>query len=342
MAEFEDACNALAEIISDYREGDAIPRGPQHVAQWISQFDEPDRLGILRELSHVLGSTYISRAKIVGFLNGLFATKDLVGDDPCAFWRSANFLDIQGGGHSQKEMLALFDVLLKRQCGFGIAETGQGNALYVYLDDAMFTGNRVKQDIINWLPNAPEKAELHVIVAATHEGTWWARSKVSEAITASKKDLKVRWWRSINLEDRKYRINVSDVLRPIAIPDIADVQAYANQLAYAPTLRAAGSTGLLGLFSSDASRQLLERTFLIGGVQVRSVCPHLNEYQRPLGNMVLAYLGFGSLISTFRNCPNNAPLVLWAGDPWYPLLPRTTNSQTAMRHWLEALAQEDA
>ena len=341
MAEFDDACVALAEIISDYREGDVIPRGQAHVAQWVSQFEADERIPILREMSHVLARTYFSRAKFVEFLSGLFAAKNLVGDDPCAFWRSANFLNIQGGGHSQREMLALFNVILKKRCGFGIDDCGQGGNVFIYLDDAMFTGNRIKQDIINWLPHAPGEATVHVIVAAMHEGTWWARSKVNEAINASKKQIEIKWWRSVSLEDRKYRIDVSDVLRPTAIPDADGVQAYVDQLKFPPPLRKAGSTGLLGLFSSDAARQLLEKAFLIGGVRVRRVCPNLNEYQRPLGNMVLSYLGFGSLISTFRNCPNNAPLVLWAGDPWYPLLPRTTKSQTAMRDWLEALAQED-
>jgi hypothetical protein len=44
-----------------------------------------------------------------------------------------------------------------------------------------------------------------------------------------------------------------------------------------------------------------------------------------VGNMVLSTLGFGSTIVTFRNCPNNAPLAFWAGDPWYPLFPRKIN-----------------
>lgn len=41
-------------------------------------------------------------------------------------------------------------------------------------------------------------------------------------------------------------------------------------------------------------------------------------------------VGFGSMIATYRNCPNNCPLSMWWGDPeatsgalhWYPLLQR--------------------
>ncbi len=79
------------------------------------------------------------------------------------------------------------------------------------------------------------------------------------------------------------------------------------------------------IFSSDEGRELLEQQFLAKGAYIRTVCPLLNKYQRPLGNMLLETLGFGSTIVTFRNCPNNAPLVFWAGDPWYPLFQRKTN-----------------
>jgi hypothetical protein len=58
---------------------------------------------------------------------------------------------------------------------------------------------------------------------------------------------------------------------------------------------------------------------------VRNMCPLLKDFHRPLGLVPLQTLGFGSTIVTFRNCPNNCPLVLWAGHPWYPLFPRKNN-----------------
>jgi hypothetical protein len=54
-------------------------------------------------------------------------------------------------------------------------------------------------------------------------------------------------------------------------------------------------------FLSEAGRHLLEQEFLKAGLYIRSVCSHLNKYQRPLGNMVLDTLGFGSLFVTFRD-----------------------------------------
>ena len=72
----------------------------------------------------------------------------------------------------------------------------------------------------------------------------------------------------------------------------------------------AGSPGAANLFSSDAAKILLEQEFLKAGVRIRQICPNLGATQRPLGHMTLETLGFGSLIVTYRNCPNNAPLTV--------------------------------
>ena len=115
------------------------------------------------------------------------------------------------------------------------------------------------------------------------------------------------------------------MLRPSAIPADAAVQAYAQGLKYAPVLRPGNDVGKNKFFSSDVGRNLLEQELLKTGCAIRSICPNLNQYQRPLGNMVLQTFGFGSLIVTFRNCANNCPLAFWVDSPWYPLFPRKTN-----------------
>lgn len=342
MAERVELLASIAATTADYREADGEAPTPERIERWIGQFDAAVRLPILREMDHVLKQTYFSRANTRKFLAGLFKTEKLVGEDPCAFWRSVRFLDIQGGGASQKEMLALFSVLLEKKCGFKIEDCGANPDTFIYLDDAIFSGGRVSSDLAGWIEtNAPKKATIHVIVIATHQSSYFNRNRVGQAIKASGKSIDVHWWRSVELEDRKAHTTTSDVLRPVAIPDDEDVKAYVAAMRFPPHLRTAGHVGGSGIFSSDAGRQLLETEFLKAGVRIRQMCPHLNQYQRPLGNMILDTLGFGSLIVTFRNCPNNAPLALWAGDPWVPLFPRTTNSDTSMRRFMAMLAQED-
>lgn len=292
-------------------------------------------------MDHVLKQTYFSRGKTRKFLAGLFQTKKLVGDDPCVFWKGVKFLDIQGGGASQKEMLALFSKVLEKKCGFSVADCGAEPEAFLYMDDAIFTGNRVRRDLEAWLKeDAPAEAKLHVVVIASHEGSYYHRNKVSEAAKAAGKKINITWWRAINLEDRKKYTDTSDVLRPAVIPSDAAVGAYVDAMQYKPHLRNAGHVGGKGIFSSDAGRQLLEQEFLKAGARIRLMCPNLGESQRPLGHTSLEALGFGSLIITFRNCPNNAPLALWVDAPWYPLFPRTTNSDTSMKRFMTMLAKD--
>lgn len=216
--------------------------------------------------------------------------------------------------------------------------------MYVYLDDGIFTGNRVRRDLEAWIRDqAPVNATLHIVSIALHSGgQFYAGRYINNAATSAGKAISVTWWHAIELEDRKTYSSTADVLRPIAIPNDAAVQAYVQAMGYPPTLRQPGNVGGNALFSSDEGKNLLEQEFLKAGARIRQLCPNLGTTQRPLGHMTLDTLGFGSLIVTFRNCPNNAPLALWVGDPWYPLFPRTTNAQTEIMRMFADLTKDES
>lgn len=332
MTERQKLLNSIANTTADYRKGEVSAPTPAHVDRWVNQFERKVQLPLLREIDHVLKGTYFSLDRVVDFLRVVVKAKKLVGDDPCTFWRGVKFLDIQQAGTSQTQMLALLGEVLTETCGFSIKNCGKGGTTFVYLDDGIFTGNRVRRDLETWIAeDAPNEAKLHIISIALHSGgQYYANGHIEKAAKAAKKDISITWWRAIMLEDQKAHTDRADVLRPTEIPALAEVQAYVAAMKYPPVLRKPGSTGVNSLFSSEEGRSLLEREFLVAGVRIREICPNLGSTQRPLGHMTLDTLGFGSLIVTFRNCPNNAPLALWVGDPWYPLFPRTTNSQAAI------------
>ncbi|MBB5216643.1 phosphoribosyltransferase-like protein [Parapusillimonas granuli] len=333
MSQRIDLLASIANTIQDYRNGSLPQPIPEHVDRWVQQFDAAVQLPILQEIDHVLKKIYFSKEDVAKFLRGAMRTAKLTGDRPDRFWRSANFLDIQGGGSSQTDMLALFSEQLEDEHGFGIDDCGQGDEVFIYLDDGIFTGNRVRRDLENWIrDHAPAQAKVHVICIALHSGgQYYAGGKIQDAIRASRKSIGITWWRAVELEDRRAKSTTADVLRPTVIPNDPAVQAYVAAMKYQPTLRTAGNPGTANLYSSDAAKILLEQEFLKAGVRIRQICPNLGDTQRPLGHMTLETLGFGSLIVTYRNCPNNAPLAFWVDAPWYPLFPRTTNTQTAVR-----------
>ena len=342
MSERSDLLSSIAGTIADYRLGVLVACTPKRVNKWLSQFDPPAQLPILREMNHVLKKTYFSRDRAEAMMLRLFHAKRLVGDDPCRFWRGVRFLDIQGEGASQKAMLALFSKVLEKECGFTVDDCGTDPNAYVYLDDVSFSGSRIKNDLKAWVADdAPAQASVYIAAIALHRyGRYYASREIDNAAKSAGKSIKLTWLRAFYLEDRKAYTDSSDVLRPVSIPDDAAVQDYVRAMTHQPRLRTAGGIGRNSLFSSDEGRQVLEQEFLKAGVQIRQASPNFKEYQRPLGSAGLETLGFGSLIVTFRNCPNNAPLALWAGDPWFPLFPRLTNAQTSLRRSLAMQARK--
>ena len=327
MSNADQHAESIANTISDYRQGDIPAPNADHVTEWVAQFDRSVRKPILAELDHILDETYVSKESFEEFLSSVLRAKKLVGDDPATFWPNVNFLNIQSVGQSQSEILRLFGELLKREFDLDLDECGHDSERFVYLDDATFTGNRVRNDLMRWIEqDAPASAKVEIVVFAFHTlGQYYASKGLQSAAAKANKKVDTDWWRVLTIEDRLTYINSSDVLRPTELPDDPPTQTYAESLKYKPRFRKPESVGTNKFFSSEDGRHVLEQELLKAGVTIRSRCPYLNEYQRPLGNMVLETLGFGSLLVTYRNCPNNCPLAFWAGDPWYPLFPRKTN-----------------
>lgn len=320
---------SIASTIADYRDGAITKPSADHVLKWAGQFDANVRLALLAEMDHVLKRVYVSRSTAESFLGSIAGNKKLVGSDPKAFWENIGLLRIQRGGRSQADLLSLFEPALQERCGLSCDDC-DGTSTFIYLDDGLFSGNRILNDLRAWIASdAPATATVHVIVMALHTGGWhYARTRLEEAAAAAEKKITFEAWRAIELEDRKNHVDHCDVLRPRVVPSTAEVDEYIKALTdagYPPVLRTSEGRGPAEIFSSEAGRNLLEQQFLLSGAAIRRMCPMLPDNARPLGYQVLRTLGFGSLLVTYRNCPNNAPLALWAGSPWYPLFRRRTN-----------------
>ena len=187
MASIPELSEQLAKVTTDYRVGEVEAPTAAHVQKWLGQFDGGVQLPLLTELVHVLNQTYIPKAKVETFISGLVENPKLATDKPAEFWPSVKFLDIQRGGRSQHEMLAIFAGHLKQKTGLVLADCGAGDPkTFVYLDDGLFTGNRILNDLRDWLKTAPTQAILHVIVIANHAGgTYYLQTNFAKASRAS-------------------------------------------------------------------------------------------------------------------------------------------------------------
>lgn len=330
---------SIAQATIDYRAGEIDAPTPDHVDRWVCQFPDDVQLPLLQELDHILKQTYLSKKDATTFLGKLLENKGLAGEDPSGFWKKANFLNIQQKGNSQKELLAIFDEVLEAKYGFKTSRCGATGGDFLYLDDVMFTGFHIGDDLEAWITrDAPAHAVVHVIVLGLYKfGHWKVSNRLEKVVESSGKKIEIKYWRAATFENRKIVRGESDVLWPTGLPDDPSLTAYLESLhgeKYPFEPRPAG--GKLGIFSSEESRQLLEREMLLAGVKILADWGSHSGSIRPLGFSPFG-LGFGSMVVTFRNCPNTCPLALWWGDPktdtnsplgkWYPLFPRKTYSQ---------------
>lgn len=348
MAERDDLLASIAATTADYREGDLAAPTPEHVERWVNQFDADVQLPILREMDYVLPRTYFSKKEIEKELadhvrvigeNG----KDLDDAAAIAFWRGTRILNIQKRGRSQADINEIFAAALRDRFGLSLEDCQGGDGRFVYFDDILFSGDRIQNDLMAWIDdNAPSEAHVSIILLIAHSlGKWETERNLKEAIASSGKKISFDIQEQIVLENRKRYRNDADVLWPTELPDddMAQEYAAAQRFPFAP--RAAIATPHTNIFSSEAGRQLLEREFLLAGLKIIGFSRNPAQRVRPLGYGKYG-LGFGSTIVTYRNCPNNAPLALWWGDPnaapghpfrrWYPLLPRRTYEQGVVAH----------
>ena len=335
---------------------------PEHVDRWVRQFDPAVQEPMLGEMDHVLKQSYLSRRLFLDFLTSLAQRSSLTGGSGlwptlCAVvgrwlrwvrrghgygvfpghWRRVGLLDIQKHGASQQEMLQLLTALLGRAAGIGLGRSGSAPGLYLYLDDALFTGHRILADIVPWICNeSPRRADLVIAVVVYYRhGFWYTHKKLIDAIRATGKVIRVHWLRGIEYEDRRWAGSAADRLYPASIPDVPLAHAYAQTMyesVYPPRLRVPTGSNASRLFSSEAGRHLLEQQFLLAGLKIRSFYWNPQAIMRPLGYDVRNGFGFGATVTTYRNCPNNCPLAWWwdtAAIPatrtpgkWYPLFPR--------------------
>lgn len=338
MTERQQLLESIAATTADYRAGDLAASTPEHVDRWINQFDKAVQISLMREVGHVLGQTYFSKDFVSQWFSKQIKHEGLAGKAPCAFWQTSNLLNIQQHGHSQTEILELFGEALKTQCGIAVKDCGAADGVFIYLDDVLFSGSRVGTDLKAWIAgDAPAVATVHILVIATHRlGEWQCTEGLKQAAVEAGKKISFKCWAAVRFENRlKYR-NQSEVLWPAVIPEDARLTAYlAKQTKFPFQPRQPGGKLENGIFSSEDGRQLLEKELLLAGMRIRGGCADPKPSMRPLGFSAFG-LGFGSMIVTYRNCPNNCPLALWWGDPdatsgpfhWYPLLPRKTYAQS--------------
>ncbi len=303
------------------------------VEQWADQFDEGVRQRVVAETAHVLERTLITRTAAKQILERLITDEDMCGDgDIRDWWKSSNFLRLPSKGKSRGEMRVMIDKSLQDTHGLSITDCGSELQRYIYLDDVVCTGTQWNYAVNGWLKREREKLagdkEVHLwlIALACHRDRqdYWIGELKTEARVLGI-SLKIDVWAGFEMKPSAlwptFRPKDYDASQPVE-----KLREELERERYPMRLRKNLTDPNCRVFSSEDARDLLEREFLTAGCRIRYEPSHnFGEPFWPLGYDRFAGMGFGTPIVTWRNCPNSAPLALWAEGRWSPLLPRDNN-----------------
>lgn len=353
-----DKQNSLIErifaTIEDYRADENSPlvrMTTDRIRNWINQFDNDLRVPILTELDNIFKKRYCSKTKVKNFLDQVIQvlTKDFNFNSADEFLKNSNFLNLQPEGKSQRIMLSLFDDLIQEKYGISLSDCGTTSKKYsIYIDDILCTGLTLISDIKEWSEKDFTEGKSNkqavadgstVLVFAyvfIHEKNYYKkkaemRFKISNEVANNHK-----MYRMTEIENGIGQSSKIDLLYPFENGQPQSVTDYKNEIIervnnhttryntvspeefYRPT----GQPASEQFFSSAQNRIIVENTFLEKGIEILRNANPTNKNMRALGYSIpaLKNFGFGALCFTWRNVPNNAPLVFWySGGGFTPL-----------------------
>ncbi len=340
---------SLSKTIYDYRFSEVAFMTPEHIENWLCQFEVRDQPVILHEMNFIMKKFYISQQRAKRYVYEFIKT--LVGsENPKEVLSRTYFLHKNQSGNSQEAMLALADEIILENYGFSIASVDIHDARnYVYIDDAIYTGNKLYygvNDVLSILKNNTnlDKKLIIYVIAAHRSGSNYAL----ERIKRSHNNIEIKLLANLIIDDnRKFNADI-EIIWPELIRGDDLIEFYTSNMYTASgrkletheIFRPSGHILQERMFSSSQARKTVERAFLVKGIELIKGNQYPAPSIRPLGFMKLTSLGFGTLFVTYRNIANNCPLVLWWGDTtypvthplgkWYPLFPRKTNGNAIM------------
>ncbi len=331
-----ESIRKIYDIIKDYRSDEGIQITPEDIRDWAFQFGDEAEF-MVQELSHLLPQVYFSKERVIkemrDVLNNLIKLFQYTTVE--SFLRDVCFLNLQKDGKSQGVLIQIIDEIIMSK---GYASLSHYSAhpkkIFVYVDDVLASGGTIGSDLIRWL-GAEKHAEdvanqkISLVVALLCAHTWghsFVKYRISQNFPEASKRIKWGWAYEI-----QNHLKWADQSLNIAIPikdQPEDVRNYLSTLQaqkyeeYA--MREINNPHRETFFTSPESRIRYENNLLRKGLEIIARVNNPSDTLRPLGLVNKNYktYGLGTHFFTWRNVPNNSPLVFWWDVPahgWKPL-----------------------
>lgn len=192
----------IAEIIKGFRQDSIeIEMNQEHVHKWISQFSPDTQNIILEETLHILKEWYFPKDKINLFLDKMMdylksENENATDEEPM---KDIYFWNIQESGKSQSQLVEMLNDRVNQKYGCGI-RTGKlmSEKYYVYLDDGLYTGSRLRKDIKRCIEMIPEGSRIDVIyMIACQSGLDFSKRILEELCKTKNIKINILRWREI-------------------------------------------------------------------------------------------------------------------------------------------------
>lgn len=352
---------SIYQTLEDYRADEERPNvrmTTDRIRNWVNQFDDDVRIPILTELDNIFKKRYCSKSKVKELLDQIVQVlaKDFHFNSITEFLKNSDFLNLQPEGKSQRIMLSLLNELIEEKYGISLAECGTHSKKYsIYIDDILCTGLTLISDIKDWSEQnfsenktnsqavADNSTTLIFAYVFLHEKNY--RKKIAEMRHKISDDVssKHKMYRLIQIQNTIYQPSKIDLIFPIEEGQTDRVKEYQAEITNRVDQRANERGWKTGpdefyrpdnipskevFFTTSENRKIVENAFLQKGIEILDNANSRIPNMRALGYSLpsLKDFGFGALCFTWRNVPNNAPLVFWYSNGGFLPLFQVTRS----------------
>ena len=335
----QEKIEAIYEIIKDYRNEDGIFITQDDIQTWGEQFG-PHTEFMLNEVLHLLKQVYLSKADARKALQ-LFVDNHIQHYKFPSFesyLENTCFLQLQPKGKSQQVLLKMLDELIFDKNGHHIQDyADHPKTLYVYLDDILATGGTIRNDLIKWLEqdNHLKKIqertinlELSIICVHTWGLNFLLFGLQQKFGTLTNLGYSFCYTIQNHLKFYNQDLNIAipvkegqsqEVIQYLSKLTAEKYEDYAFRNEFQPKQE---------VFSSSPENRIKYENILLekGLYIINQIRGPIRPNIRPLGLINPKYktFGLGTHFFTWRNVPNNCPLVFWwqvDGHNWKPLFP---------------------
>lgn len=344
----EKLIDSIFSKIKDFRKDEGVKITREGIREWAIQFGD-DAEFMLAETDNILRQTYLTKEEaIVLFRHYItehlnrYSYKDIVD-----YLKDVCYLRLQSEGKSQNVIVDMVEDIIRDDYGLNVSDFADyPKKVYIYFDDVLITGGTILDDLTAWINEGNRITELN-----THAIHLEVDLIVEHCLGQSMTLYKLEKYKCPGLDTRNVHIRhfyevenhlklpctlggqklnavaipVKESLSPEALKywDDLDADQHADY-AFRPEGRPAKEE----YFTSPENRIRFERILVNKGLYIINQIHGDDKpsYIRPLGFIFPSYktLGVGSLFFTWRNIPNNSPLVFWwdvPGHDWKPLFP---------------------